>query len=207
MPESKLNVNEDLFLSALESGLSGFRVYEPESVKIVLGAAGKVEKELYLERVKEDGVSVQRRNGGGGTVVLSRGQVVTALVKEVNEQFRNVEFMRKINQWIVDVLELLGVKGIEHAGISDLTLNGKKILGSSLHRKKYFLFYQSSLLVSNKIRLFERYLKYPDRVPEYRAGRGHSEFCTNLALEGYNLPVDRIIEKIRTKLVRSIDNL
>ena len=204
MPDLKERVNEDLLFSALETGLPQFRIYEPVSTEVVLGAAGKVERELYLERIEEDGVPIHRRSGGGGTVVLSPGQVVVALVKEVNKQFGNVDFMRKINKWIADVLSVLGVKGIEHAGISDLALDGKKILGSSLHRKKYFLFYQSSLLVENEIKLFNRYLKFPDRVPEYRRGRGHLEFCTNLALEGYRFPVEFIVEKIKTKVKQSI---
>jgi len=203
----KGRVNEDLLFSALETGTFKLRVYEPVTTEIVLGAAGKVEKELYIEHVEADGVPIRRRSGGGGTVVLSPGQVVVALVKEVNEQFRNVEFMRKINEWIADTLSLLGVKGVKHAGISDLALDGKKILGSSLHRKKYFLFYQSSLLVDNEIKLFERYLRYPDRVPEYRRERGHLKFCTNLTLEGYRFPVDFIVEKIKAKVMQSIESL
>jgi len=205
--DPKERVNEDLLFSAIETGKPQFRVYEPQTTEIVLGAAGKQEKELYLEEVEKDGVPVHRRSGGGGTVVLSRGQVVVALVKEVNEQFRNVDFMRRINQWIADVLSLLGVTGIENAGISDLALNGKKIMGSSMHRKKYFLFYQSSLLVDNDIKLFNRYLKYPARVPDYRKGRGHSEFCTSLNLEGYSLPVKLIADKIRVKVREKIEEL
>ena len=48
-------------------------------------------------------------------------------------------------------------------------------------RKKNLLFYSASILVSADVSLMERYLKHPPREPEYRKGRRHSEFVTNLA--------------------------
>jgi len=90
----------------------------------------------------------------------------------------------------------LGVSGVEDRGISDLAIGGRKILGTSLYRRRKVLFYQASLLVDNDLSLFDRYLRFPSRVPDYREGRGHLEFCTNLRLEGYALSVRDVMDSL-----------
>ena len=172
------------------------RVYEPQTVIAVLGAAGKPEEDLHLGALSADGIPHLRRRGGGGTVVLSPGQVVLALVTEVEHPFRNREYFGAINDWIILALSELGVRGVQPAGISDLAIGGKKILGSSIYRTRLVLFYQASILVSNDLSLFSRYLAMPKRVPEYRAGRDHESFCTTLVLEGYALGVPDVIEAL-----------
>jgi lipoate-protein ligase A len=154
-----------------------------------MGAGGKAEQDVITEQAERDAVPVMRRRGGGGTVVLSPGQVVLALVAEVASPFQNLKYFRAINHWFRLALQTLGVTGVEDRGISDLAIRDKKILGTSLYRRRRILFYQASLLVDNDLALFDRYLRFPSRVPDYREGRDHLEFCTNLRLEGYSLSV------------------
>ncbi len=173
-----------------------YRLYEPQSTSVVLGAGRKLEEDVCLSSVQSDGVPVLRRRGGGGTVVLSPGQAVLALVTEVASPFRNREYFRRINEWFRETLHGLGVAGIDHRGISDLAIRERKILGTSLYRRRQLLFYQASLLVSPELSLFDRYLAFPSRVPDYRRGRPHSEFCTTLAAEGYPLSVAQVLERL-----------
>ena len=182
-------MNADLLDNYQSSRKPISRIYEPQAVSVVLGAAGKPEADLLLPALAADGVPHLRRRGGGGTVVLSPGQVVLALVTEVEHPFRNREYFGQINEWVVQALGELGVQGVHPAGISDLAINGRKILGSSIYRTRLVLFYQASILVSNDLSLFSRYLAMPSRVPEYRAGRDHESFCTTLVREGYALGV------------------
>jgi lipoate-protein ligase A len=161
-----------------------------------MGAGGKAEADVFAEQAEIDQVPVLRRRGGGGTVVLSPGQVVLALVTEVSSPFQNLNYFRAINHWFRLALQTLGVAGVENRGISDLALGDKKILGTSLYRRRKILFYQASLLVDNDLSLFDRYLRFPSRVPDYREGRGHQEFCTNLRLEGYALSVRDVMESL-----------
>jgi lipoate-protein ligase A len=91
---------------------------------------------------------------------------------------------------------------VSHRGISDLAIGEKKILGTSLYRRRLILFYQGSLLVSGDLSLFTRYLAMPTRVPDYRAGRGHEEFCTTLAKEGHALGARSVIAALE-KVVRA----
>lgn len=138
-----------------------------------------------------------RRRGGGGTVVLSPGQVVLALAGEVSSPFHNREYFHKINTWFRGTLEGLGLRGVEERGISDLAIGGRKILGTSLYRRRLVLFYQASLLVDVDLALLERYLRFPSRVPDYREGRNHREFCTTLRREGCTASVAQVIEALR----------
>lgn len=158
-----------------------------------MGAGGKAETDVFARQSESDRVPVLRRRGGGGTVVLSPGQVVLALVTEVSSPFQNVSYFRAINHWFRLALQALGVTGVEDRGISDLALGHRKILGTSLYRRRKILFYQASLLVENDLSLFDRYLRYPSKVPDYREGRGHLDFCTNLRLAGYPLSVAEVI--------------
>jgi lipoate-protein ligase A len=161
-----------------------------------MGAGGKAETDVFAERIAVDQVPVLRRRGGGGTVVLSPGQVVLSLVTEVSSPFQNVTYFRAINHWFRLALQDLGVSGVEDRGISDLAMGDKKILGTSLYRRRKILFYQASLMVDNDLSLFDRYLRFPSKVPDYRRGRGHVEFCTNLRAEGYTVSVREVMESL-----------
>jgi lipoate-protein ligase A len=191
------SVNEDLLALFERGGKPVYRLYEPESVCLVLGAGRKVDEDVFTERARTDGVAILRRRGGGGTVVLTPGQVVLALVTEVASPFHNLEYFRIINDWFRRALDRLGVAGIEDRGISDLAVGERKILGTSLYRRRNVLFYQASLLVDVDLALFERYLSFPSRVPEYRRQRGHLEFCTTLRREGCVSSVTEVLEAVR----------
>ena len=178
-------VNEELLTQHLSHGRPVLRVYEPREICAVLGAAGKPEKDLILDNLAAEGIPWRFRRGGGGTVVLSPGQAVLALATKVDSPFRNREYASEINSWFVEALSSLGVAGVQPRGISDLAIGERKILGTSIYRTRLVLFYQASLLVTNDISLFTRYLAEPSHVPDYRGKRGHEEFCTTLRREGY----------------------
>ena len=193
---AQVTVNEDLLHGYEAYGCPVYRIYEPGAVCIVLGAGRKNKGDVRCAEASRDRIPVLVRRGGGGTVVLSPGMVVLALVTDVASPYQNREYARKINDWQRRMLSDLGVADVRHRGISDLALGDKKILGTSLFRRRNLLFYQSSLLVANDISLFERYLTFPSMVPEYRGQRSHGEFCTNLRKGGYSLSVEGIMEKL-----------
>ena len=194
---SEPTVNSDLLEQFRQAGGPVSRIYEPGEICAVLGAGGDPQADLYLDRLAADGIPWLRRRGGGGTVILTPGQVVLACVTEVSSPFRNKEYAASINSWFIEALERRGVHGIAPRGISDLAIGEKKILGTSIYRTRLVLFYQASLLVSNDISIFTRYLAMPSRVPEYRAGRSHEDFCTTLAREGYELSVDDVMKSLK----------
>jgi lipoate---protein ligase len=191
VPES--TVNGDLLELFLADRTPRVRLYEPEETAAVLGASGKPARDLKLAALAADAVPVRRRRGGGGAVILTSGQVVLAIVTEVDSDFGNREYARAVNGWIIEALASLGVHGLEQRGITDLALHGRKVLGTSIYRSRRVLFYQASLLVSNDVSVFSRYLEHPYAEPDYRQGRDHGTFCTTLRGEGYELDPRRVI--------------
>ncbi|MGA2974026.1 MAG: hypothetical protein ABSF77_01820 [Spirochaetia bacterium] len=185
-------INEDLLDHYKQTRVPAARIYEPSFLCAVLGASGKPEQDLLLDALTADNVPWLRRRGGGGTVILGPGQVVLAVVTEVQSPFRNREYAAAINSWITESLGALGIAGVKPEGISDLAIGGKKIVGTSIYRTRLVLFYQASLLVNNDIALFTRYLAIPSKVPDYRNGRSHEEFCTTLARQGYTGTVQEV---------------
>ena len=202
MPD--LTVNEDLLERHSQTGAPEYRIYEPSSLCAVLGASGKPEQDLLLGRLESDGVPWMRRRGGGGTVVLGPGQVVLAVVTEVSSPFRNREYAAAINAWFVEALSDLGIAGVRPEGISDLAIGQKKVVGTSIYRTRLTLFYQASLLVSNDIAIFTRYLAMPAKVPEYRQGRSHEDFCTTLTRAGHPLAVQDVIRALERVVSRRL---
>lgn len=182
MPEP--TINEDLLHRFESARVPVWRIYEPAETFAVLGAGGDPDRDLFLDNLRAHGIPWRRRRGGGGAVILSPGQVVLALVTEVESTFGNREYAALINSWFVETLTGLGAGPVETRGISDLVIRDRKILGTSIYRRKLLLFYQASLLVSNDLSLFECFLAPPARAPDYRRGRGHAEFCTTLRREG-----------------------
>ena len=190
-------VNGDMLEGYRLSRVPVCRLYEPPSLLAVLGAAGKPEQDLLRDALARDGVPWARRRGGGGTVVLGPGQVVLAVVTEVDSPFRNREYAGQINSWVVEALRRLSVTGVHPAGISDLAIRDRKIVGTSIYRTRLVLFYQASILVDADVSVFTRYLAMPVRVPDYRRGRSHEDFCTTLAREGYRGGVAPVMDALK----------
>jgi lipoate---protein ligase len=202
-----LTVNEDLLERFLAVRTPVWRIYEPTELCAVLGASGRPEQDLLLDRLAADGVPWRKRRGGGGTVVLGPGQVVLALVTEVGSPFRNREYAAEINTWIVAALERLGVNGVSPEGISDLAIGGRKIVGTSLYRTRLVLFYQASILVENDTGIFTRYLTMPTKVPDYRQGRGHEEFCTTIRRAGHPVGVAEVMASLEAVVSERLPRL
>jgi len=163
------------------------RAWQEAELCAVLGKSCKSERDLVEDAIAEDGLMVHRREGGGGTVVLAPGMVIIAVSAHVNQPFGNKRYFQLIQEPIQEYLEIQGLPGVEQSGLSDLSWQGRKILGSSLRRKSSMLLYQAVLLVQADRALFERYLQHPPKEPDYREGRSHQDFTITLEEAGLYL--------------------
>ncbi len=177
-------------------------VYEQEKPEVILGRSRKPEKDVYVERCRADSIPVLRRIGGGGTVLLNPGVIVISVGGRTHLPFHLREHMTAVNVTIISALSLLGIEELAIKGISDIAIGNKKILGSSLYRKKDTVLYQGSLLLNPDLKLFERYLKHPEKEPDYRQGRPHRAFLTSLWNEGYRFDAQTIISVLNRELER-----
>jgi lipoate-protein ligase A len=186
-------------LDASSTGLC-CRVFAQEERCIVLGRGCHVESDLRLDAIAEDQIKLYRRQGGGGTVVLSEGMLILAIAAKLRDPFGNKRYFSLIQQPIQEALNALSLDEIHQRGISDIAHQGRKLLGSSLRRQRELLVYQAVLLVDAPRHLFARYLKHPPREPDYRQGREHLDFTVNLTELGLTLPPDALRLHLQTYL-------
>jgi len=127
-----------------------------------------------------------KRPSGGQTVVLTPKNLIISAVFFDRNALVPKEVFNSINLLIISVLEQFGIKDLSLKGISDIAIDGKKILGSSIYRSKNALLYHAVLNLGESSSTFEKYLKHPSKEPDYRLGRSHSEFVTSLSERGFS---------------------
>ena len=171
-------------------------ITEVFSTEVVLGRSMLLDEDVYENNCIKDNISIYRRMGGGGTVVLSKGTLVISVggISSISFHFR--EQMNAINSTIIKSLKHFGVENVNINGISDITIGNKKILGSSFYNKQNTILYQGSLLYNPDFNLFERYLKQPKKTPDYRQNRNHRDFLTSITKEGYKIDLKQLIKII-----------
>jgi lipoate---protein ligase len=177
------------------------KVWIPESTCIVLGQSNTVDNALNIESVLQDNISVYKRPSGGQTVVLTSETIIISVII-ITAGFNNPKYYFQFyNQKIIDALRSIGVGNLCYKGISDIAVGEKKILGSSIYRRKEKLLYHAVLNVGESAETFERYLKHPVKEPDYRQGRKHSKFVTSLREQGCKVNISDIVDLILKALI------
>lgn len=179
---------------------NSFCIITPTETCVVIGASNNYESAVYINKVEQDRINVYKRLSGGQTVLLSPKTLVIG-VKIINTD-KSHFFFKIINSTIINTLESIGVQNLYSKGISDISIHNKKILGSSMFKRKKKLYYHAVLNVNEDPELISKYIKHPTKEPDYREGRHHSEFITSLKLEGYSIR----IELIKTQLQDAFQN-
>ena len=170
-----------------------FFLWQPDRLYIVLGRSDKPDWAVNMAEAGRVNACIVKRPSGGHTVVLSpRTIVISAIMKGNRLNGRKV--FDRINNIIINALTDLGVEQARQRGISDIAIGQKKILGSSIYRRRTgHYFYHAVLNHSEDIDLIDRLLLHPRREPDYRQGRSHKEFVTSITREGYNLTISEIM--------------
>ncbi|HYX38269.1 MAG TPA: hypothetical protein VE954_34640 [Oligoflexus sp.] len=175
---------DDQVLKACASPLAT-QVWIPDAPMVVLGRGNKVDKEVNVRSCVDDGIPIMKRLGGGGTVLLHPGCLIVSLGLWVKEFYANDRYFRLLNQSVIDCLNLeLPDVAFDQRGHSDIVHGQLKIAGTSLFRSRNYLLYQASLLVDMQITWIEKYLAHPSLEPDYRKGRSHRDFLTDLGTLG-----------------------
>jgi lipoate-protein ligase A len=204
---SGFDLDTDLLAEVEAGGPGGVRVWEPSRVAVVLGRSNSVEQEAHAAICRRDGVPILRRLGGGGTVVLGPGCVVVSLVTVVERAFVVGTYMEAAVGLLGRILSNEAGVPVQAQGTGDLCVNNRKVLGSSVFRRRRIFFYQASLLVSMDLALVSRYLPHPSREPQYRNGRSHQEFLVTLREVGCDVPLDDLIEILEREMSRNIGEI
>ncbi|MCK5821872.1 MAG: hypothetical protein KAH17_08295 [Bacteroidales bacterium] len=177
----------------------------PDQVYLVLGQSNRALRSLITELVIADKVPVLKRPSGGESVILSPKTLVIA-VRLISEKLENPRvYFKQVNGAIIQGLQNMGIKEVGYRGISDITIGNKKILGSSIYRKKSMVFYHAVLNISEDISLIGKYLQHPPKEPDYRKGRDHSDFVTSIHEAGYSIDVDELVAELGARIGGSVN--
>lgn len=175
-------------------------VFRPEFPQVVMGASGKYPQEVFPETMQAEGVPLYKRKGGGGTVVLSRQTIVVTLHAHVAHRFRNLAYFKAVNAAMSRVFHQWMPLDYGTRGISDIAVDGRKIVGTSVFRRRQYLLYQASIIVELNIDLIAKLLRHPPKEPDYRKGRDHRSFLTSLRELGIDHSYDRMIADLHDQM-------
>jgi lipoate-protein ligase A len=183
--ETNLALDEAL-LQAVEAGEVAplVRVWEWPRLAVVLGASSHHAEDVHLEACQADGVPLTRRASGGGTVMLGPGALNVTIVLPV-ALAEGLESVDRAHAYVLERLaESLRGQGVpvDVQGSGDLAIGGRKCAGSAQRRLKRHFLVHTSILDMMDLTAIARYLAQPRRQPDYRQGRPHTEFVTNLNL-------------------------
>lgn len=170
--------------------------WEPPHPFVVVGYANKVATEVNVAVCEKLNIPIFRRCSGGGTVVQLPGGLNYSLILRITED-GPTKSISSTNQFIMEkngaaVQSALGNPDsvISVRGHTDLALRTphsasstpRKVAGNSQRRRKHFLLFHGTLLLNCDLDLISQLLRMPSHQPDYRAGRSHHEFVTNLSL-------------------------
>jgi lipoate---protein ligase len=161
------------------------RLWEFSRSTAILGRGSRADGELDLEFCRRRGVEVLRRCSGGAAVVGGPGCLMYSLVLSMRAQ-PSLRQLDTTHRWVMSRLaESIGrrLPGVAMQGTCDLTWRGRKFSGNSLRLARDHLLYHGTLLYAASLDLLAGCLKTPPRQPDYRGGRGHRQFVTNVPLD------------------------
>ena len=184
---------DEVMLDRSEAGLGGETLlfWEPHHVFVVVGYANKVATEVNVAACKARGIPIFRRCSGGGTVIQMPGGLNYSLILRITEDgpTRNIttanQFIMEKNRAAVASLFSQGKAMdaqtvISVRGHTDLCYGDVKFAGNSQRRRKNFLLFHGTLLLNCELPLISELLPMPSLQPDYRDGRPHRDFVTNL---------------------------
>lgn len=158
------------------------RLWESPELAVIVGRSSRVSIEVDQANCQADDVPILRRCSGGCAVVIGPGCLMYSVVLsyELRPELRSID---QAHRFVLSrVPQALGPRA-SFSGISDLAADGRKFSGNSLRCKRDHLLYHGTILYGFPLETIARYLRAPPREPEYRAGRGHAEFVTNIPID------------------------
>ncbi len=193
--EANLALDEALLQHVEEErGTPVLRFWELPELAVVLGASGRLREDVRVEACQADGVPIARRSSGGGTVVIGPGalNVTVVLPGDAAPGLAAVDLAQRfVLERIAHSLRGRGLP-VEVRGSGDLTIGSRKFSGSAQRRLKRYFLVHASILYRFPLERITRYTALPHRQPDYRQGRAHRDFVTNL-----ELPRDELWEAVR----------
>lgn len=183
-PALNLALDEALLehAEADECAVEVIRVWEPEQPMVVLGRSSPYQREVNLEFCQRNSIPILRRCSGGATIVTGPGCLMYAVRMNYRDK-ENLRMLDAVHSFVLNEIKAaisrLGI-ATSVQGTSDLTLGDRKFSGNSLRCKKNGFVYHGTLICDFDLAWVSNCLDWPERQPEYRRARHHTDFLTGL---------------------------
>ena len=179
----QLAIDEAMLIGA-EQGIigEGLRIWESKRLAVVLGSGSYWKSELNPTSLHL--IPIYRRISGGCAVVQGPGCLNFSLVlsRTQNRLRSPCQSYKIILAPLIRELNRIGIDSIVLEG-RDLTLRGRKFSGNAQCWRTNFILHHGTILYNFDISMIKQYLSHPPTEPDYRKGRPHDEFLTNLPLD------------------------
>ncbi len=190
-PHENIALDEALLdeAEAADSPIETLRVWESSCPVVVVGRGSRVDTEVHRHQCRELGIPIVRRCSGGAAIVAGPGCLMYAVVLSYQER----PILRMVDEAHCFVLKKIRdatatlAQNVSVCGTSDLAMSEMKFSGNSLKCRRKCLLYHGTLLYDFSTDLVARCLKQPPRQPAYRNSRDHTNFITNLNVNGASL--------------------
>lgn len=194
----KYNLPDQELLNSTKSAIS---TWVPDKTYVILGQRDNIEDAVEDKAAIQDNVAIMQRPSGGHSVVLTPNTIVVSIISFQSSLTAIKTFFKDCNMIIINALKKQNVDNLSILGISDIVLNGKKIVGSSMYKGKDHLFFHAVVNIAEQPDVIAKYLKHPKTEPEYRKKRNHAEFITSLSAQGYEIKLEKLIVDINISSV------
>jgi lipoate-protein ligase A len=193
-PAENLACDEAL-LDAAEAadGPALLRFWEAPEPFVVLGLGNRLPEEVNEAACRERKIPILRRCSGGGTVVQGPGCLSYALILKADES-GPLRTITSTNAFIMErhrqALRTIMGNATSVEGVTDLALGAPstglgpalKFSGNAQRRRREWLLFHGTFLYDFDLELISALLRLPSRQPDYRQGRAHRDFLTQLAV-------------------------
>lgn len=192
-PASDLALDEALLQQAdAGEGEEVLRLWTLRRPVVVIGRGSRICGETNTHYCQAHSIPILRRCSGGAAVVGGPGCLMYSLVLslQLRPELRQVDQAHRLV--MTRLLDAVAAQqpDVRWQGTCDLTLAGRKFSGNSLRIARRHLLYHGTILHAADLEQIDRCLATPPRQPEYRQGRSHADFITNLTIDPAQLRED-----------------
>ena len=182
-PAQNLALDEALLEDLEETELGPvLRLWESDCYFVVLGRSSSLTADVHVDACRQDRVPILRRASGGGTVLQGPGCLSYACVLPLRLH-TDLRDIRLTNAFVLQRMATALSRWqptVAVQGISDLTVEGRKISGNAQRRRRNALLFHGTILYQMHAQTIARYLQQPKKQPDYRGDRSHSQFLRTI---------------------------
>lgn len=181
-PHLNLAIDEAIFIEVMEGNSPPtFRFYRNGNA-VILGCFQVAEQEVNMDYVIGNNVKIAKRFTGGGAVYHDMGNINFSIIsKDTFEIGMNVQKLFSV--MMRGALNSIRELGIDAAigGLNDISVNGKKVLGSAATIRSNTILFHAAVLVNTNIDALASSLKVPAAKLNPNGARSILDRVTNIS--------------------------